>query len=79
MQDPDIPGDKSPENEGPENEGPNDEGPNDKPPTFLELARYLRGRTITVASRAASASPATGSNKRSATEQADLINRALTL
>jgi len=45
----------------------------------LELARYLRGRTITVASRAASASPATGSNKRSATEQADLINRALTL
>ena len=38
MQDPDIPGDKFPENEGPENEGPNNEGPNNEPPTFLELA-----------------------------------------
>jgi 2-oxoglutarate dehydrogenase E1 component len=45
----------------------------------LELAKRLRGRAITVASRPASASPATGSSKRSAQEQADLINRALTL
>jgi 2-oxoglutarate decarboxylase len=45
----------------------------------FELAKHLRGRTISVASRAASASPATGSTKRSAQEQADLIDRALTL
>jgi 2-oxoglutarate dehydrogenase E1 component len=45
----------------------------------LELARRLRGRTIGVASRPSSASPATGSSKRSAQEQADLISRALTL
>ena len=45
----------------------------------LELAKHLRGRTISVASRAASASPATGSTKRSAAEQVDLIDRALTL
>jgi 2-oxoglutarate decarboxylase len=45
----------------------------------LELAKRLRGRTISVASRPASASPATGSSKRSAQEQADLISRALTL
>jgi 2-oxoglutarate dehydrogenase E1 component len=45
----------------------------------LELAKHLHGRTIAVSSRAASASPATGSNKRSAQEQVDLINRALTL
>ena len=45
----------------------------------LELARHLRGRTIKVASRPASASPATGSSKRSAQEQADLIEKALTL
>ena len=45
----------------------------------LELARYLQGRTIAVASRPSSASPATGSTKRSAQEQADLIARALTL
>jgi len=45
----------------------------------FELARHLKGRTITVASRAASASPATGSNKRSAQEQAELISTALTL
>jgi 2-oxoglutarate dehydrogenase E1 component len=43
----------------------------------FELAKHLRGRTISVASRAASASPATGSTKRSAQEQADLIDRAL--
>lgn len=45
----------------------------------LELAKRLDGRTIKVASRAASASPATGSSKRSADEQAALIERALTL
>ncbi|MBG6054647.1 2-oxoglutarate dehydrogenase E1 component [Salinibacterium sp. CAN_S4] len=45
----------------------------------LELARYLKGRTIKVASRKASASPATGSSKRSAQEQADLIERALAI
>jgi len=45
----------------------------------LELARHLKGRTIKVASRPSSASPATGSSKRSALEQADLIERALNL
>ena len=45
----------------------------------LELARHLKGRTIKVASRAASASPATGSSKRSAQEQIDLIEKALAL
>jgi len=45
----------------------------------LELAKHLKGRTIKVASRPASASPATGSSKRSAQEQLDLIAKALTL
>ncbi|HEY0261082.1 MAG TPA: multifunctional oxoglutarate decarboxylase/oxoglutarate dehydrogenase thiamine pyrophosphate-binding subunit/dihydrolipoyllysine-residue succinyltransferase subunit [Lacisediminihabitans sp.] len=45
----------------------------------LELAKHLQGRTISVASRPASASPATGSGKRSAQEQVDLIDRALTI
>jgi len=45
----------------------------------LELAKHLEGRTIKVSSRAASASPATGSNKRSGQEQVELISRALTL
>ncbi len=45
----------------------------------LELARHLTGRTVKVASRPASASPATGSSKRSAQEQVDLIERALTM
>jgi 2-oxoglutarate decarboxylase len=45
----------------------------------LELARHLRGHTIKVASRPASASPATGSSKRSAQEQVDLIEKALAL
>jgi 2-oxoglutarate dehydrogenase E1 component len=45
----------------------------------LELAKHLKGRTISVASRPASAAPATGSSKRSALEQADLIERALAL
>ena len=44
-----------------------------------EGARATGGRTIKVASRPASASPATGSSKRSAREQADLIERALSL
>ncbi|CAN5136047.1 multifunctional oxoglutarate decarboxylase/oxoglutarate dehydrogenase thiamine pyrophosphate-binding subunit/dihydrolipoyllysine-residue succinyltransferase subunit [soil metagenome] len=45
----------------------------------LELAKHLKGRTIKVASRPASASPATGSSKRSAQEQVELIEKALTL
>jgi 2-oxoglutarate decarboxylase len=45
---------------------------------LLELGRS-GGRAISVASRPASASPATGSSKRSAIEQADLIAKALTL
>ncbi|MEY2849809.1 MAG: hypothetical protein RI885_2476 [Actinomycetota bacterium] len=45
----------------------------------LELAKHLSGRTIRVASRPAAASPATGSTKRSALEQVDLIDRALTV
>ncbi|WP_165063635.1 multifunctional oxoglutarate decarboxylase/oxoglutarate dehydrogenase thiamine pyrophosphate-binding subunit/dihydrolipoyllysine-residue succinyltransferase subunit [Marisediminicola senii] len=45
----------------------------------LELARHLKGRTISVVSRASAASPATGSTKRSAQEQADIIDRALTV
>jgi 2-oxoglutarate dehydrogenase E1 component len=42
-----------------------------------ELASRLDGRTITVASRPAAASPAAGSAKRHAVEQAELITRAL--
>jgi len=45
----------------------------------LELAKHLEGRTLTLASRPASASPATGSNKRSSQEQADLIAKALSV
>jgi 2-oxoglutarate dehydrogenase E1 component len=45
----------------------------------LELAKRLNGRTISVASRPASASPASGSAKRSAQEQVELINKALTI
>jgi len=45
----------------------------------LELVKYLDGRTIKVSSRPASASPATGSNKRSGLEQVALIDKALTL
>ncbi|CAN5415956.1 multifunctional oxoglutarate decarboxylase/oxoglutarate dehydrogenase thiamine pyrophosphate-binding subunit/dihydrolipoyllysine-residue succinyltransferase subunit [soil metagenome] len=45
----------------------------------VELVKHLRGRTIRVVSRAASASPATGSSKRSAAQQAELIEQALTL
>jgi 2-oxoglutarate dehydrogenase E1 component len=43
----------------------------------LELAKHLQGRTISVSARPASASPATGSSKRSAQEQIDLITHAL--
>jgi len=46
----------------------------------LELSRRVGGsRTVSVSSREAAASPATGSNKRSAQEQSALINKALTL
>ncbi|MBO3664833.1 multifunctional oxoglutarate decarboxylase/oxoglutarate dehydrogenase thiamine pyrophosphate-binding subunit/dihydrolipoyllysine-residue succinyltransferase subunit [Microbacterium stercoris] len=43
----------------------------------LELQKHLKGRTVKVVSRAASASPATGSSKIHATEHADLMKRAL--
>ena len=45
----------------------------------VELVKHLNGRTIRVVSRPASASPATGSSKRSAAQQAELLERALTL
>ncbi|MHA6668890.1 multifunctional oxoglutarate decarboxylase/oxoglutarate dehydrogenase thiamine pyrophosphate-binding subunit/dihydrolipoyllysine-residue succinyltransferase subunit [Homoserinimonas sp. A447] len=45
----------------------------------MELLRNLKNLELKVASRPASASPATGSTKRSAQEQVDLINRALTI
>jgi len=45
----------------------------------VELVKHLGGRTIGVVSRPASASPATGSSKRSAAQQTELIERALTL
>ncbi len=46
----------------------------------LELAKQLTpGRRISVASRPASASPATGSSKRSAQELVDLMDHALTV
>ncbi len=45
----------------------------------LELAKHLRGRTISVSARPASASPAAGSAKRSANELVQLIEHALTV
>ena len=45
----------------------------------LELVKRLNGRAISVASRPASASPASGSSKRSAAEQTELIDVALTI
>ncbi len=45
----------------------------------LELAPGLGDRRISVAARQSSASPATGSTKRSAQEQAALIDRALSI
>jgi len=44
----------------------------------LELQRHIQSREIKLASRPASASPATGSSKRSALEQAELIDHAIT-
>ncbi|TFU33000.1 multifunctional oxoglutarate decarboxylase/oxoglutarate dehydrogenase thiamine pyrophosphate-binding subunit/dihydrolipoyllysine-residue succinyltransferase subunit [Microbacterium paludicola] len=43
----------------------------------LQLAKSLKGRAISVVSRVASASPATGSSKVHASEHADLMKRAL--
>jgi 2-oxoglutarate dehydrogenase E1 component len=43
----------------------------------LEFAKSLKGRAISVVSRVASASPATGSSKVHASEHADLMQRAL--
>jgi 2-oxoglutarate dehydrogenase E1 component len=46
----------------------------------LEATKHLTpGRTVSVASRPASASPATGSSKRSAQELVDLLDHALTI
>jgi 2-oxoglutarate dehydrogenase E1 component len=56
-----------------------DEPANQGPWTYvgLFLPRYMNGQVATLVSRPASASPATGSAKRHAVEQADLITRAL--
>lgn len=58
-----------------------DEPANQGPWTYigLFLPRYMNGQVATLVSRPASASPATGSAKRHAVEQADLIARALAL
>jgi 2-oxoglutarate decarboxylase len=45
----------------------------------VELVKRLNGRTIRVVSRAASASPASGSSKVSAAQQTELIEQALSL
>ncbi len=45
----------------------------------LEVVKHLEGRTVSVVSRPASAAAASGSSKRSATEQAELIEKALAL
>ncbi|GAA2004448.1 multifunctional oxoglutarate decarboxylase/oxoglutarate dehydrogenase thiamine pyrophosphate-binding subunit/dihydrolipoyllysine-residue succinyltransferase subunit [Microbacterium ulmi] len=45
----------------------------------LELVKHLHGRTIRRVSRKAAASPATGSPKIHAVEQAELLQKALTL
>ena len=45
----------------------------------LEVVKYLHGRTIRRISRPAAASPATGSPKTHATQQAELLRQALTL
>ncbi|MFM7014435.1 MAG: multifunctional oxoglutarate decarboxylase/oxoglutarate dehydrogenase thiamine pyrophosphate-binding subunit/dihydrolipoyllysine-residue succinyltransferase subunit [Actinomycetota bacterium] len=56
-----------------------DEPANQGPWTYigLFLPRYMNGQVATLISRPASASPATGSAKRHAVEQADVISRAL--
>ena len=58
-----------------------DEPANQGPWTYigLFLPRYMNGQVATLVSRPASASPATGSAKRHAVEQADVIARALAL
>ncbi len=45
----------------------------------LEVVKHLEGRTVSVVSRPSSAATASGSSKRSATEQAELIEKALAL
>ena len=54
----------------PENQGP-------WPFMCLELTKHLKGRALRVVSRPSAASPAAGSAKRHAQEQADIIRRAL--
>jgi 2-oxoglutarate dehydrogenase E1 component len=58
-----------------------DEPANQGPWTYigLFLPRYMNGQVPNLVSRPASASPATGSAKRHAVEQADVIARALAL
>lgn len=58
-----------------------DEPANQGPWTYigLFLPKYMNGQVPTLVSRPASASPATGSAKRHAVEQADVITRALAL
>ena len=58
-----------------------DEPANQGPWTYigLFLPKYMNGQVATLVSRPASASPATGSAKRHAVEQADVITRALAL
>lgn len=58
-----------------------DEPANQGPWTYigLFLPRYMDGKVAKLVSRPASASPATGSAKRHAVEQADLIARAFTI
>ncbi|HEY4224252.1 MAG TPA: multifunctional oxoglutarate decarboxylase/oxoglutarate dehydrogenase thiamine pyrophosphate-binding subunit/dihydrolipoyllysine-residue succinyltransferase subunit [Pseudolysinimonas sp.] len=45
----------------------------------LEVVKHLEGRTVSVVSRPASAATASGSSKRSAAEQTELIEKSLTL
>ncbi len=45
----------------------------------MNLSPHLDGRPLSVASRPASAAPATGSSKRSACEAADVVRKALGL
>ena len=56
-----------------------DEPANQGPWTYMGLfmPKYMNGMIMNLVSRPASASPATGSAKRHAVEQADLINRAV--
>lgn len=58
-----------------------DEPANQGPWTYvgLFLPRYMNGQVAKLVSRPASASPATGSAKRHAVEQADLIERAFSV